>query len=194
MRTAPIHPWQQRGGVPCLSCGPAPGGCDHCRGSGVAFDVQRAAEPRTLIAKAADLGIAGRGELWQAGHTCLACDPCNGRAGTRWHDLVIDLWRGVQHADRPRCQWLRLAIADGELTRQEIEAVRVLGAAVGEAVRHGDRVMVRCQWGLNRSGLVVGLALRALGMPGDDVLALIRQRRSPWALSNRLFAEEIARA
>lgn len=195
--TAPlIHPWQERGGVPCLSCGPRPGGCDHCRGTGVAFDVQRAPEPRTLIARARDLPGApagAEGELWQAGFTCLACRLCSPRAGTRWHDLVVDLWPAVEESDRPRCQWLRAPIPDGELTGRQMEAIRVLASHVATTVQAGGKVMARCQWGLNRSGLLVGLALVALGLPGPEAVALIRSRRSPWALSNRLFAEEIGR-
>ncbi|MFV2121828.1 hypothetical protein ACE14D_26715, partial [Streptomyces sp. Act-28] len=52
----------------------------------------------------------------------------------------------------------------------------------------GRPTLVRCFAGYNRSGLVVAHALHVLtGGPASEVIALIRRRRSPWALHNRLF-------
>jgi protein-tyrosine phosphatase len=42
--------------------------------------------------------------------------------------------------------------------------------------------------GFNRSGLVAGLILTSLGMPGDVAVARIRERR-PGALYNDRFAQ-----
>lgn len=50
------------------------------------------------------------------------------------------------------------------------------------------RVYVMCQQGLNRSGLVTGLILRAAGMDAGAVLALLRHRR-PGSLANLAYAE-----
>lgn len=50
-------------------------------------------------------------------------------------------------------------------------------------------VLVRCQAGLNRSGLIVALTLVKDGHDPDDAIRLIRERRSPFALCNRFFAE-----
>jgi protein-tyrosine phosphatase len=44
---------------------------------------------------------------------------------------------------------------------------------------------------LNRSGLVVALALAQQGMTADEILSLVREKRSPWALCNRSFVEYI---
>lgn len=187
--TETVHPWEVVGGVPCLSCGPAPGGCGHCRGTGVAYDVQRAAEPRSLIHTVE----GGRGEVWQGGFTCLACRACEPRSGTRYFDLVIDLWQppGV---GSPRTTYVTYPIPDGVLTDGQMDGVRMAARHVAKEVEQYDhRVLVRCQWGLNRSGLLVGLALRELGMPGPQAVRVIREKRGPWALSNRLFAEEVER-
>jgi protein-tyrosine phosphatase len=51
----------------------------------------------------------------------------------------------------------------------------------------GRSTLVRCHAGLNRSGLVVAQALVELGLGVPEAIALIRQRRSPWALNNELF-------
>ncbi|MEV7044671.1 hypothetical protein [Amycolatopsis sp. NPDC051061] len=48
---------------------------------------------------------------------------------------------------------------------------------------------MRCHAGLNRSGLVVAQALVELGLTVPAAIALVRQRRSPWALHNELFVQ-----
>ena len=53
----------------------------------------------------------------------------------------------------------------------------------------GKRVLIRCQAGLNRSGLVMGLVLVRAGYDAADAIALIRERRSDNALFNDSFVE-----
>lgn len=48
------------------------------------------------------------------------------------------------------------------------------------------RLYVMCQQGMNRSGLLTGLILRALGVPADAALAAVGTR--PGALSNQTYA------
>lgn len=67
-------------------------------------------------------------------------------------------------------------------------AIDDLGAAVAALVRAGERVVVNCAAGLNRSGLVVGRALIELGHPPAEAIRLVREARGPWALSNVEFA------
>lgn len=65
---------------------------------------------------------------------------------------------------------------------------------LGDAVFHafqgladGDRVLVNCQAGLNRSGLVTGLVLIAYGMDPQVAINLIRDNRAPLCLANGSF-------
>jgi hypothetical protein len=51
----------------------------------------------------------------------------------------------------------------------------------------GTQVLVRCQAGLNRSGLVMALVLIREGYTADDAIALIRMRRGSSALCNHQF-------
>jgi protein-tyrosine phosphatase len=51
----------------------------------------------------------------------------------------------------------------------------------------GARVLIRCQAGVNRSGLVMALTLMHHGHSAAEAIALIRSRRSPAVLSNRHF-------
>lgn len=49
--------------------------------------------------------------------------------------------------------------------------------------------LVHCQAGLNRSGLLTGLALIRAGMAAPDAVALIRKQRCDAVLCNRAFAD-----
>lgn len=53
--------------------------------------------------------------------------------------------------------------------------------------RRTGPVLVHCQAGLNRSGLVAGLALVLDGTPPADAVALLRSSRSPAVLCNPAF-------
>ena len=51
----------------------------------------------------------------------------------------------------------------------------------------GEKVLVRCQAGWNRSGLATTLALMNYGYTAKGVIDLIRDRRSPHELCNKDF-------
>jgi hypothetical protein len=67
-----------------------------------------------------------------------------------------------------------------------------LVAEVVDSVRAGERTLVRCYAGLNRSALVGCLALCELtGMGGDEAVARIREVRSPTCLINPAFRARV---
>ena len=69
-------------------------------------------------------------------------------------------------------------------------SVMTMASVVADALRRHKKVLVTCQMGLNRSGLVNGVALRMLtGAQGEEVVEHIRRRRGGMALSNREFAK-----
>ena len=70
-------------------------------------------------------------------------------------------------------------------TLRRLHAIARLGA---ELVQGGERVLVHCQMGLNRSALVAGLILVHTGMAGDAAVARLQERR-PGALFNDRFCE-----
>ncbi|MGW2349139.1 protein-tyrosine phosphatase family protein [Actinacidiphila glaucinigra] len=80
-------------------------------------------------------------------------------------------------------------IPDGPLAPGQIEVVQRLARTVAGSVRDGRRTLVRCHSGYNRSGLVVAQALVESGREVSAAVALVRERRSPWALSNGTFVE-----
>ena len=53
----------------------------------------------------------------------------------------------------------------------------------------GSTVLIRCQAGLNRSGLVTALILLRDRMKLEEVLRVIRSARGDYALSNNHFVE-----
>jgi protein-tyrosine phosphatase len=69
--------------------------------------------------------------------------------------------------------------------------VELIADLVADAVKSGKKVLVRCQAGYNRSGLVVAFALMRMGYTGPQAIQLIRQKRSPHALCNERFVEYI---
>ena len=48
----------------------------------------------------------------------------------------------------------------------------------------GKRVNIRCQAGLNRSGLVTALTLMISGLSADQAIDTLRAKRSSYALCN----------
>jgi hypothetical protein len=59
--------------------------------------------------------------------------------------------------------------------------------------KDGKKCLVRCQAGINRSGLVVALILMREGMSAQDAIALIRKKRSQYCLDNTYFVEYLKR-
>lgn len=53
--------------------------------------------------------------------------------------------------------------------------------------KRGKRVLIRCQAGLNRSGLVSALVLIRDGYTADEAIALLRETRSSSVLFNKQF-------
>jgi protein-tyrosine phosphatase len=91
-----------------------------------------------------------------------------------------------------RC--LRCPIPDGQLDHQELTRAVLAAKEVGDALLSGNRVLVTCAAGLNRSALVAGMALaRATTMTADQIIERIRQRRDPRALYNVHFQEILRR-
>lgn len=70
----------------------------------------------------------------------------------------------------------------------KLHALAQLGA---QLMREGERVLVHCKMGLNRSALLAGLMLVYNGMRGDAAMALLQDKR-PGALYNEHFAAHLA--
>ena len=89
------------------------------------------------------------------------------------------------------CDWLvkevRYPFYDGDMKDIDFtEIYQVVGIAHADW-KAGKKVLIRCQAGLNRSGLIMALVLMKEGYTADEAITLIRQNRSEWALCNSTF-------
>lgn len=109
-------------------------------------------------------------------------------AEPRPYEAVVTLYAWAQPVSW-EVEELRYGFGDGDIGGVDLD--RLLRAAVWawRRWRSGDRVLIRCQAGLNRSGLVTALILLLDGYDARDAIRLIRERRSSWALCNNDFVE-----
>jgi hypothetical protein len=85
----------------------------------------------------------------------------------------------------------RFGIADAELDEESKPEIRQLADWLYQEWKQGKRVASKCQMGWNRSGLVLALVLLLDGYSADEAIELIREKRSPYALSNSSFVRFI---
>lgn len=164
----------------------------------VLFNPPRHPEPRaSLIPLPGHLDV--RTEIWMGG-----ADSLHGEAieVTHLQDAwIIDLAGEMPLSHREAAAlWLPRVFLDAETTPPNLEGLRALAHSIARAI-HGramseewphppeapSRIYVVCQHGMNRSGLVTGLILRALGLSAEEAIAAIASR--PGALNNQTFAE-----
>lgn len=106
---------------------------------------------------------------------------------TKQHfDSVVTLFGWAQAASDLVVE-LRYSVLDASMT--DIDLPRLLDASrfAYQRWQAGDRVLIRCQAGLNRSGLVTALTLMLHGFAAADAIAHIREHRSADALFNDNF-------
>ena len=102
-------------------------------------------------------------------------------------DAIFDLGDWPRGHGVPGRAYVYYRIEDVPLI-EDPSAIDALGEQVASRVRAGERVVVNCAAGLNRSGLLVGRALIALGYLPADAIELVRCARGPHALCNERFA------
>lgn len=101
-------------------------------------------------------------------------------------DVVVTLYADAQPA-----QWgveeLRFGFWDAQLNEFFIRKALRMARIAHARWRGGERVLIRCQAGVNRSGFIMALVLMLDGMSADEAIARIRECRSPFVLSNQHF-------
>lgn len=117
--------------------------------------------------------------LWQGG------DPATIGRLPDYFEHVVNLFPGTDYAIGRRTTMLTAMLYDSsdvpdrgrlELLADHVRAARRLGPT-----------LVHCQVGLNRSSLVLGLALIRDGEDPEAAIALLRSRRCSAVLCNRTF-------
>jgi protein-tyrosine phosphatase len=88
-------------------------------------------------------------------------------------------------------QEFRYGLPDAAISNIDLSRLRQAVEFGYDRWKSGDRVLVRCQAGLNRSGLVMALILIKDGFAPEDAINAIRTQRGPDALFNESFANWI---
>lgn len=101
-------------------------------------------------------------------------------------DTIVTLYAWAQPADWS-VQEFRYGFPDADMSHIDLNRLRQIVDSAYRQWKAGDRVLIRCQAGLNRSGLVMGLILIKDGYAPLDAIALIRAKRGEDALCNRNF-------
>lgn len=128
-----------------------------------------------------------RGNLYQGGEPPTGPALC--KAG---FDVLVLCASQVQPEGwrLPGLRVIRIPLDDVPvlLTKRQLRDVRLAAQTIAGFLEHGNKVLVTCQLGLNRSGLVVAdTLLRTTSMSPVQVIKLIRSKRGPHALSNPAF-------
>lgn len=103
-------------------------------------------------------------------------------------DLVVTLYAWAQPVD-----WfvreIRYGFFDAGVDefRDSFTVMFNLAADAHRAWKQGDRVLIRCQAGINRSGLIMALVLMKEGYSSADAISLMRSKRSEYVLINKDF-------
>ena len=81
----------------------------------------------------------------------------------------------------------RFGFPDANLIQEYIPTIVDLAFWAHAKWKAGKRMNIRCQAGLNRSGIVTALTLMIDGMSADDAIDTLREKRSTYALCNGEF-------
>lgn len=101
-------------------------------------------------------------------------------------DLVVSLYPWKRYTLGPDTRRIEARLYDrGELP--DMDQVWALATSINDALAASQRVLVHCQAGLNRSGLVSALALVLAGREPAEAVALLRERRHVVVLCNQTF-------
>ena len=101
-------------------------------------------------------------------------------------DAIVTMYAWARPADW-KVQEFRYGVPDASITDIDLDRLRQAVEFGYDRWKQGDRVLVRCQAGLNRSGLVLALILIKDGLKPAEAIARIRDNRGEDALFNRDF-------
>ena len=101
-------------------------------------------------------------------------------------DSIVTMYAWARPADW-NVQEFRYGVPDESIKDIDLNRLRQAVEFGYDRWKQGDRLLVRCQAGLNRSGLVMALILIKDGYTPYQAIDLIRQRRTDIALFNENF-------
>lgn len=118
-------------------------------------------------------------------HSSIAADAS-------W-DYIVSAYVSDWEASWPRCDHRLVRFGDTEDGLDD-ETWEKIGLAVDRVVIRwvaGEKVLIRCQSGYNRSGMIAALVLMRLGLTAEEAIRLLRETRGPDVLINPVFEEYV---
>ena len=101
-------------------------------------------------------------------------------------DSIVTMYAWARPADW-KVQEYRYGVPDARISDMDLSRLRQAVKWGFKQWKRGDRVLIRCQAGLNRSGLVTALILIKDGMTPEDAIRTIRKNRADIALFNEHY-------
>ncbi len=101
-------------------------------------------------------------------------------------DAIVTMYAWARPADW-NIQEFRYGVPDASIKDIDLNRLRQSVDFGYDRWKQGDRVLVRCQAGLNRSGLVTALIMIKDGLTPIEAINTIRESRGPDALFNENF-------
>ena len=98
-------------------------------------------------------------------------------------DAIITMYAWANPADW-KVQEFRYGIYDSAISEIDLDRLKQAVEFGYNRWLAGDRVLIRCQAGLNRSGLVTALILMSTGLDAETAILEIRKNRAAIALFN----------
>ena len=103
--------------------------------------------------------------------------------GSNEFDCVVTLYAWAAPANWG-VEERRFGFPDADIIEDYLPTIIELAQWAHSKWAAGKRVNIRCQAGLNRSGLVTALTLMISGMSADQAIDTLREKRSSYALCN----------
>jgi hypothetical protein len=105
-------------------------------------------------------------------------------------DVCVTVCHPHEAVHPPGCPEVSMPLDDPGSV--DVDRLAAVADVVEKHLAAGDRVLVRCRVGLNRSALAVAVVLhRATGQPGAFILDRLRSARGPDVLCNEDFAAHV---
>ena len=105
---------------------------------------------------------------------------------TQEYDTVVTMYAFANPADWNVREY-RYGVYDSVIKDLNVEKLLTIVELAYADWKKGQRVLIRCQAGLNRSGLVTALVLMKDGLSAQEAINLIRKQRDPDALFNNHY-------
>ena len=101
-------------------------------------------------------------------------------------DLVVTLYAWARPVDW-FAEEIRYGFYDDESHSFDEASLMRVAKYAHEQWKSGKKVLVRCQAGINRSGLTMGLVLMLEGYTAEQAIEMMRTKRSSAVLMNKSF-------